>query len=89
MAQFFPFLKSATQPFSFLVTLDNVQYSAIVTWSLAGQRWYINLYTTRNALVLVKPAVVSSATNQINLLDGYFTSTLIYDQPNEQFVASP
>jgi hypothetical protein len=53
------FMPSAIVPFSFSPTLDGAQYSAVVTWGLAGQRWYVNLYDQGGNLIFYLPAIGS------------------------------
>jgi len=55
----YPFTPTGQAVFSFQPTLDGQQYSAIVTWSLFGQRWYISIYDVSNTLV-VSEAVTGS-----------------------------
>jgi hypothetical protein len=51
---------SANPPFSFSPTLDGLQYNATVTWSIFGQRWYINLTASDGTLILTTPRVGSA-----------------------------
>jgi hypothetical protein len=52
---------SANPPFSFSPQLDGVQYNATVTWSLFGQRWYLNLVALDGTPILTT-ALVGSPT---------------------------
>jgi hypothetical protein len=56
---FTDFAPTATSPFQFAPTLDGNQYTVVVTWGLAGQRWYINLYDKTGALVVYLPLIAS------------------------------
>lgn len=47
----FDFAPSTLAPFQFQPTLDGQIYTAIVTWNLFAQRWYLNIYTLGGALV--------------------------------------
>jgi hypothetical protein len=46
-------------PFTFQPTLDNNQYTVTVTWSLFGQRFYVNCYTLSGVLVFSMPLIGS------------------------------
>jgi hypothetical protein len=56
-----PFQPSAQSTFQFQPTLDGQTYSAVVTWSLFGKRYYINLYALDGTLI-VSEAMVGSPT---------------------------
>jgi hypothetical protein len=56
---FVDFTPSATQSFQFSPMLDGKQYTLVVTWGLAGQRWYMNLYDQTGVLVVFIPLVGS------------------------------
>lgn len=84
------FAPGANQNFTFQPTLDGQQYSAIVTWSLFGQRWILNVYTLQGTLVFQKPLTGSPNGYDINLAGGYFmTSTLVFRAPTNNFETSP
>ncbi len=84
------FSPGANQNFSFQPTLDGQQYSAVITWSLFGQRWILNLRTLQGSLVLQKPLTGSPNGYDINLVAGYFTtSTLVYRAPTNNFEVGP
>lgn len=59
MTTFTQFAPTPQAPFSFMPTLDGQQYNAVVIWNLFGQRWYLNLYTLSNVLVLSIPLMPS------------------------------
>ena len=84
------FTPQVNQNFSFQPTLDGQQYTAVVTWSLFGQRWVLNVYTLQNVLVFQKPLTGSPLGYDINLAQGYFvTSTLVYREPTNNFEVTP
>jgi hypothetical protein len=90
VAQFIPFTPSPVAAPSFLLTLDGQQYTAVITWNLFGRRFYLNVYTLSNVLVLAKAAVGSNLSQPINLVTGYFfTNGLLYDESNSQFIVTP
>lgn len=59
MTTFIDFAPSAIAPFHFQVTLDGQQYNAVVTWSLFGRRFYLNLFALDGTRIVTK-AIVSS-----------------------------
>lgn len=83
------FTPSSTQPFQFQPTLDGQVYNAIVTWGLFGRRFYLNIYTLGNVLVEALPLIGSPLDYDISLTAGYFDSTLVYRQANNQFEVNP
>ena len=54
-----PFAPSTTSAFTFQPTINGTQYTAVVTWNMVEQRYYLNLYSVSGALVICT-AVVSS-----------------------------
>ncbi len=84
------FSPAVNQNFSFQPTLDGQLYNAIVTWSLFGRRWIVNVYTLGGALVFQKPLTGSPDGYDINIAAGYFfTSTLVYRDSTNNFEVSP
>jgi hypothetical protein len=84
------FAPAANQNFSFQPLLDGQQYNVIVTWSLFGRRWIINVYTLQGVLVLQKPMTGSPLDYGINLIEGYFTtSSLVYRAASNNLEVSP
>lgn len=61
MTTFFDFAPTSVAPFQFQPTLDGTIYSAIVTWNLFGQRYYLNLYDLSGNLVVSLPVIGSPA----------------------------
>lgn len=66
------FVPSALAPFQFQVTLDGQLYTVIVTWSLFGQRYYMNLFDLSGNLILSRSIVGSPV--------GIALQGLIWDQ---------
>lgn len=83
------FNPSPTANFQFIATLDGKDYNVIVNWNLYGQRYYVNIYTLQNSLVVCTPLIGSPPDYDISLTKGYFTSTLVYRAQNRQFEVSP
>lgn len=70
---------SASPPFSATVTLDNVSYQLIVTWNIAGQRWYASLQDQSGVAIWTGALVGSPLGYDILLAPGIFqSSTLLY-----------
>lgn len=65
-----PFQPSATTPFTFQAVGSTGTYTGIVTWSLAGQRYYLNLYTLGGAPVSSMAMVGSPVGYDIDLTYG-------------------
>ncbi len=61
MTTYTPFLPTATTPFQFTPTLDGAQYTLVITWGLAGQRWYVNLYDQNGGLIFYLPLIGSGS----------------------------
>lgn len=84
------FTPATNQNFSFQPTLDGQQYTVVVTWNLFGQRWIVNIYTLQGVLVMQKPLRGSPLDYDINIIQGYFTtSTMVYRVPTNAFEVSP
>lgn len=84
------FTPNINQNFSFQPTLDGQQYNVTITWGLFGQRWVVNVYTLQNVLILQKPLTGSPPDYDINLIEGYFTtSTLVYRVATNNFEINP
>lgn len=83
MTSYVPFVPSSIAPFQFQATLDGVIYNLTVTWNLFGQRWYVNCYTSDNALVFAVPLIGSlNATNIESITNDFGTATLTLAGPH-------
>lgn len=90
MATLTQFVPAVNQNFSWQPTLDGAQYTAVVSWSLFGKRWILNIYTLQGVLVVQKPLRGSPVDYDVNLIQGYFTeSTLVYRTGTNNFEVSP
>lgn len=58
---YFAFQPSTRQPFQFQPTFDGVIYTVVVTWSLFGKRFYLNIFSLDGTLVACKALVGSPA----------------------------
>ena len=87
----YSFTLSPNAPFQFIPTLDGQQYLCTVVWNVFGQRWYIRLSTLQGALVLYRAVAWSpeAAVGSINLLFGYFTSTMVFRSSSQTIEVSP
>ena len=89
MTTYTTFTPSATANFQFQPTLDGNTYTAIVTWNVAAQRYYINLYDLSNTRILTIAMVASPVGFDISLVAGLFASKLVWRAVNGQFEVSP
>ena len=82
---FIDFTPQANQNFQFQPTLDGAVYTAIVTWNVFGERYYVNLYALDGTLIFCLPMTGSPLGYDISLTGGYFTTKLVFRAPNNQF----
>jgi len=76
--------------FQFNVTLDDINYIAICTWNLYGERYYINIYNNNGTLIVTNPVIASPDDYDINLVYGYFiASKIVYRLSSNNFEISP
>lgn len=76
-------------PFTFQPTLDSTQYTITVTWSLFGQRFYVNCYTLSGVLVFSVPLIGSMiGVNLQSLSWSYGTVTATTNGPHGYEVGS-
>lgn len=86
----FTFTPTATAIYQFQPTLDGTVYAVFIRWNVWAQRWYFNLYRLDNTLVLAQPLVPSPDDYDINLIEGYFTtSTMVFRDSSQQFIVTP
>lgn len=84
----YQFNPSVNANYSFMPTLDGSQYNVIVTWGLFRRGWIVNVYDLSGTLVVAKPLRGSPDGVDINLVEGYFTSTLVYRTSQNNFVVT-
>lgn len=77
MTIFTDFTPTATKPFQFSPTLDGSSYTLVVTWGLAGQRWYVNLYNQTGGLVVYLPLIGSPSSVDIESMTWDPTTRLV------------
>lgn len=85
----YPFNPSATANFQFQPTLDGKVYNVIITWNLGGARYYVNIYTLQGARVLTIPLIGSPPDYDLNLIAGYFASTMVFRASSQNFEVVP
>lgn len=90
MTTYTQFVPSVTQNFTFQPTLDGQIYNVVITWSLFGQRWLVNVYDLSANLICAMPLRSSPTNYDINIIGGFFnTSTLIYREGTKNFEVTP
>lgn len=52
MSTFVDFAPTGTEPFQFQPILNGTQYTALITWNIFGERYYLNLYDLSNNLIV-------------------------------------
>ena len=86
----YQFLPAASANYSFNPTLDGNVFNCVVTFNLAREDYYINIYKLTGELVVSKPLISSDNLCPINLIDGYFTrSKMTYRGAIRQFEVLP
>lgn len=78
MTTTFPFTPSTSAPVQFSPVLDGQTYSAIISWNVFAQRFYLNLYDSNGTLIVCKAVVGSPPAQTISTLswaDGIVTVT--------------
>lgn len=90
MTTLYQFVPGVNENFSFQPTFDGLQYTVVVSWSLFGQRWIVNVYSLDGTLVVERPLRPSPNNYDIDLIKGYFTtSRMVYRAGTNNFEVSP
>ena len=76
MTTFVQFNASQYANFQFNPTLDEVTYTAICTFNVYSSRYYISIYNSNGTLIVINPIVASPDDFDINLVFGYFQTSL-------------
>ncbi len=74
---YFPFTPSNKSAPQFQPTFDGLQFTVIVTWSLFGQRFYVNCYALDGSLQFALPLIESNAGLTIEALAFSLPSGLV------------
>lgn len=82
------FAPSTTAPFQFQPTLDNVQYTVIVTWNIFGERYYINVLDLANNLIVCRSLAESGPTFRVSLTWDDNVATAVTNAPHNVPIAS-
>lgn len=85
MVTYYPFSPQPGSVYQFQPTLDGQQYTVVITWSVYGQRWYYNVVTLQQQLVLSIALVASPQDFNIDLGQGYFNTPVIFREASQQF----
>lgn len=85
MTTFVDFVPSTVAPFTFLATLDGAQYQVVVTWNVAGERYFVTVYDLLSTLILSCPLIESPTGFDFPLTAGYFDDVLLYRSDTAQF----
>jgi hypothetical protein len=80
-----PFTPTPSAPFQFQATLDGATYIITTRWNLFGLRWYIEIVTTNQTLVLWTARVGSPRGVDISLTEGYFRTKIVWREPDQVF----
>lgn len=81
---------NGSPPFQTTVTLDGAPYGLSVTWSLAGQRWYMTLTDANGSVAWSGAMVGSPLTSDIYLAPGIFqTSTILWREDSGTIEVTP
>lgn len=72
------FAPSTTSVFTFQPTLEGTVYTCIVSWNLAGQRYYIACYSLAGVLVFNLPLIGSPVDYDISITAGYFATKMVF-----------
>lgn len=70
---------------TFSPVLDGENHTAYIEWNFAGQRWYIRLVDSTGELVMNAPVIESTRDMPINMLSGYFSTTMIFNSTTQAF----
>jgi hypothetical protein len=92
MTTFIPFApnNSISPPFQTVVTLDGASYTALVTWNIAGQRWYMTLQDQSGNVAWCGAMMGSSLSYDIYLAPGVFSSsTILYREDTGNIEVAP
>jgi hypothetical protein len=57
MTTVIPFLPSNLVAPKFIVTLDGIDYQTVVTWNVAAQRYYVNIYGSDGTWIVTVPLI--------------------------------
>jgi len=81
---------STSPPFSTSLTLDGASYVGDVTWSIAGQRWYMTISDSAGNVIWSGAMIGSPPNSDIQLAPSVFTqSTILYREDTGNIEVNP
>lgn len=89
MTTFVTYQASAVAPFQFQAALDGQTYNITVAWNVYAQRWYLVIVDQSGNRIATLPRTGSPPNHDINIVGGYFQSTLVWRPSSGQFEISP
>jgi hypothetical protein len=89
MATLVPFLPSPISAFRFSATFDDALHDCIVHWNVVGQRWYLTVVRQDGTRIVTIARVASPDNYDIDLIAGYFASTMVFRQSSQMFEINP
>ena len=78
MSTKYSFPQDTRSAVTFNPTLDGETYTAKITWNVFGQRWYLSIYDSSLERILTTALIGTPSSFDLNLLRGYFTTTMVY-----------
>lgn len=85
------FSPSTASVFQFQATFDGALYTITTPWNIYRKGFYINVRDQSATLIVATPLIGSPPPpeNGVNMVAGYFTSTLYYYPSSGVFVVAP
>lgn len=80
-----PFTPTPLAPFQFQAILDGATHDVTARWNVFGQRWYVEITNSAQERVLLIARVGSPRGVDISLTAGYFTTKIVWREPDQQF----
>lgn len=65
MTTIIPFLPSNLYPPKFRATLDGIDYDVVITWNVAAQRYYVNIYDLDGSWVITVPLIQTPPAREV------------------------
>ena len=81
----YPFIPTPTSPFQFQAIFDGATYLVTTRWNVFAQRWYVEITNSAQERVLLIARIGSPRGVDISMTAGYFTTKLIWRDPDGQF----
>ncbi len=84
--QSFSFFDDVT---TFYPVLENEQHTATIWFNIGGGRWYLKLVDSLGNLILNHPVIESTRDQQIDMLAGFYSDVMIFNEQNQAFEINP